>query len=424
MLDQKFIRENPEKIKKAIQDKGESVDFIKFLDLDKKRRNILKELEEKRSELNRSSEELARLKKENKDISEIYGNLKIMSKEIKNNEKEYRTIHTQWENLYHSIPNFPEDDVPIGKGEDDNITSNECGNIGYTKEGYDHHKIADKLGLLDFVSASKVTASAFPLYIGQAARLELALIMYMMEFHAGRGYTEMLPPFLVNRKAMFGTGQLPKLEEDMYLIEKDDLFLNPTAEVPVTNLLANSILEEDKLPLKYTAFTTCFRREAGSYGRETKGLQRMHQFNKVELVHIEKPENGRNSLDQLLDEAEQVLKNLDLPFRTRLLCTGEMSFATAITYDLEVWTSISKKFLEVSSVSYFRDFQARRINIKYRKQGSKPVFVHTLNGSGLATPRTMIAIFENYQDSDGSIVIPDVLRKYFNGAEKIGIPEM
>ncbi len=416
MLDVKYLKENFEKVKNAVKAKGENCDLDAFLDLDQKRKILLKSLEDKRSRLNAFSKEIS-AKKTQKD--EILTKSKELSQEIKTEEKIFSETDKKWKDSLMWIPNIPDDDVPLGKTEDQNETIFSWGDPGKKKEGSDHFKITADLKLLDFALAGKVSKSAFPLYTGNGAKLELALLMFMMELHSENGYRQILPPFLVNRSSMFGTGQLPKLEEDMYLIEKDDLFLNPTAEVPVTNLFSGEILDHESLPVKLCAYTACFRREAGSYGKETKGLLRMHQFNKVELVHLSKPENSRDSLEELLEEAQLVLKKLEIPFRTRKLCTGEMSFASAITYDIEAWAPVSKKYLEVSSVSLFRDFQSRRMNLRFRDKNGRVAFVHTLNGSGLATPRTMIAILENHQQENGKVSIPPILRKYFSGAETL-----
>lgn len=414
MLDLKYIRDNREYVKIAVASKGEKCDLDAFFEIDEARKLSLKMIENKRSRLNALSKEISAKKKNGQDL---LAESKKLSSEIKSDEKEFSEIDKKWKEALYWIPNVPDQDVPTGKSAEDNETVYSWGEPGSEKKGLDHFELSSKLKLLDFASAGKVSKSAFPLYTGNGARLELALIMFMMELHSENGYRELLPPYLVNRNAMFGTGQLPKLEEDMYLIEKDDLFLNPTAEVPVTNLFSQELLGYESLPVKICAYTTCFRREAGSYGKETKGLMRMHQFNKVELVHLSKPEESRNSLEELLEESQLVLKKLGIPFRTRKLCTGEMSFASAITYDLEAWAPVSKKYLEVSSVSLFRDFQSRRINIRFKNEEGKISFVHTLNGSALATPRTMIAILENYQQENGEVSVPTVLKKYFPGRE-------
>lgn len=413
MIDIKYLRNNTEKIDEEIKKKGEKINFTYFLETDKKRKEILTELEKKRSILNKKSKEIAKIKKEKKDAQNLYEEVKLLSNNIKMIEQNYKNINNQWKNLYNSIPNYPEDDIPEGENENDNITISTHGNCELIKNGLDHLQISKKYNLLDFNLAAKVSKSAFPLYIGAGARLESALISFMLKTHIENNYTELIPPYLVNRNSCFGTGQLPKMEDDLYLIESEDIFLNPTAEVPVTNLYRDSIINVENFPIKYCALTTCFRKEAGSYGKLTKGLLRMHQFNKVELVHIVRAENGRQSLKELLAQSELILKKLKLPYRVRLLCKKEMSFASAITYDIEVWSPISRKFLEVSSVSYFRDFQSRRINIKYKKDKTS-LYAHTLNGSALATPRTMIAILENNIQEDGRIKIPEVLLPYFH----------
>lgn len=423
MLDLKFIRENPQIVAQAIKDKQEKVDFNKFLDLDEQRRNFLQQLESKRRQLNQLSTSMAKFKKKGESTDQIHNQLKDLSQEIKQIEQSYKKVYDQWEKLYHFIPNIPEQDTPLGSSEQDNRTIKIWGEVEKSKQGLDYHQICEKLHLVNWHSASIISQSSFPLYQGDGARLEMALIMFMLDLHTKHHYKQIIPPFLINRDSMFGTGQLPKMEEDSYVIEKDDLFLNPTAEVPVTNIFKGQIIPEQKLPVKLSAFTTCFRREAGSYGKETKGLLRMHQFNKVELVHLVKPEDGFNSLEQLLNQAELVLQQLKLPYRVRMLCRGDMTFASAVTYDLEVWAPISKKFLEVSSVSYFKDFQARRIGLKYQPENGSKQFIHTLNGSALATPRTMIAILEQYQQEDNLIMIPEVLLPYFSGQKVINSSE-
>jgi len=419
VLDQKFLRENPEIVVKAIKDKNETVDFDLFLKLDSKRRALIQKMEEAKQRRNRLSKEIASKRKEGDDAADLMVSTRKLSNEIKGLEKELKTFEEEIREVLVRIPNIPHSSVPVGE------EANSVVKEGGEKREFDftplpHWELGSALDILDFPSASKVAGSNFPSYKGAGARLERALINFMLDFSTKRGYTEIFPPFLANRNSMFATGQLPKLEDDMYLIEEDDLFLNPTAEVPVTNIHREQILRSDELPIKYAAYTACFRREAGSYGADTKGLLRVHQFNKVELVKFAAPESSYEELDQMLDDVCAVLDALEIPYRVSLLCTGELSFASAKTYDVEAWAPALERYLEVSSVSNFEDFQARRAEIRFRRAtGQKAEFVHTLNGSAVATPRTFAAIIENYQRKDGTVTVPQVLVPYV-GVEQIG----
>ncbi len=415
MLDLKFIRENLDLVKKAIKDKGESVDVDRLIELDKKRREILREVEELKHQRNVTSQEIARLKREGKDAQDLILQMREVGEKIKQLDEQVKSVESEIYNLQIWIPNIPHPSVPVGTSEKDNVEVKRWGEPPEMDFGpRPHWELAEKLGIIDFSRGSKVAGSFFVNFKGLGAKLERALINFMLDLHIEKhGYTEVFPPFVSNRDCMFGTGQLPKLEEDMYLVEKDDLFLIPTAEVPVTNLHRDEILQEKDLPIYYTAYTPCFRREAGSYGRDTRGLVRIHQFDKVEMVKFVKPENSYDELETLLVDAEEVLQLLNLPYRVVKLNTSDLSFAAAKCYDIEVWAPGVQKWLEVSSCSNYEDFQARRANIRFRREATGKVeYVHTLNGSGLALPRTVIAIIENYQTDEGTVVIPEVIREY------------
>ncbi|MBN1560940.1 serine--tRNA ligase [candidate division KSB1 bacterium] len=413
MLDLKYIRENVDVVRKAIAHKREKADVDALLDLDIKRRTIIGEVESARAEQNRATLKIAEMKKAGKETTVAIADMRRLAEEIKQQDDELKVIEDQIYQLLIRIPNIPHESVPVG-GEGDNVVLKTWGDPAADFQPLPHYEIAERLGIIDFARASRMSGSFFVSYRGLGARLERALINFMIELHVDKhGYTEILPPFVTKREAMFGTGQLPKLEEDMYRCEIDDLFLIPTAEVPVTNLHREEMLNGDDLPIKYTAYTPCFRREAGAYGKETRGLVRIHQFDKVEMVKFVKPENSWDELESLLQNAEDVLQALELPYRVLTLATGDLSFAAAKCYDIEVYAKGIEKWLEVSSCSNFGDFQARRANIRFRRQrGAKPEYVHTLNGSGLALPRTVIAILENYQTDEGTIKVPTVLQKY------------
>ncbi len=422
MLDIKFIRKNIELVKKCIIAKGEKTNFDDIMNLDSQKRSLQFEYDQYKADQNRYSKEIPQYKKDGKDVSYLISELQDTAKKVKEISEKLSNISAKLDSELLKIPNIFDETVPIGKSDEDNIVIKKWGEKpGFDFVPLDHIELAEKLQLIDFKRAAKITGSGFVCYTNKGANLERALINFMLDFHQkNHGYQEIFPPFLANRKTMTGTGQLPKLEEDMYRIKQDDFFLIPTAEVPVTNFYQDEILDESELPIKYVAYTPCYRREAGSYGKETKGLQRIHQFNKVELVQFVKPENSEYALQEILSNAVAILRSLKLPYRIRQLCSGDLSFAAYKCYDLEVWSAGLKKYLEVSSCSNYIDFQARRANIRYRsKIGRKLNFVHTLNGSGLATPRTMIAILENYQTRTGEIVVPEHLRQYLGDIEII-----
>lgn len=415
MLDLKFIRENPEDVKRAIELKGEKDQVDEILKLDERRRELIKKGDALKARRNDVTEEIANLKKQGKDASELIEEMKKVSDEIKAIDSELKRVELELENLLLWIPNIPHESVPIGKDASDNLVVRYWGEIQeFDFEIKDHLTLGKRLGIIDFERGAKLTGSGFPLYIGKGATLERALINFMLDLHIQKhGYVEVFPPFLVNEASMRGTGQIPKLKEDMYYCPEDDLYLIPTAEVPVTNIHRDEILDISELPKKYVAYSACFRREAGSWGRETRGFLRVHQFNKVELVKFTTPETSYDELEALVRDAEEVLQLLNIPYRVVLLCTGDMSFSSAKTYDIEVWSPGERKWLEASSCSNFEDFQARRMNIRFKRdKKSKPEFVHTLNGSGLATSRLMVALLENYQTPEGKVIVPKVLHKY------------
>lgn len=414
MLDLKFIRENPELVRKNIELKGENANIDFLLELDENRRKIIAEVERLKHHRNVVSNEIARLKKEKQDATAKIEEMRVVSDQIKAMDDELREIETKIRAELLKIPNMLHQSVPAGKDSNDNVVVRAWG-IPLEKDVPDHIQISKALNILDFERGAKVTGSGFAYYIGKGAALERALITYMLEKHIyEHNYLEMLPPLVVNENAMIGTGQIPKLADDMYYIDKDELYLIPTAEVPVTNYHSNEVLNIEDLPKKFVAYTPCFRREAGSYGKETKGFLRVHQFNKVELVKYTTPETSYEELELLTKDAESILQDLNIPYRVVLLCSGDTSFSSAKTYDIEVWSPAEKKWLEVSSCSNFEDFQARRANIRFKRTpNDKPEFVHTLNGSGLATSRLIVALLENYYNpEDGSVTIPEVLRQY------------
>ncbi|HKZ21975.1 MAG TPA: serine--tRNA ligase [candidate division Zixibacteria bacterium] len=422
MLDLKFIRENPDKVREAIQNKKEKLDLDIILNLDEQRRKILLEAESLKQKRNEYSKIIAQMKKEGKNTDKEIAQMKTVSDKITVLDQNLRDVEQQLEQWLLRVPNVPHPSVPVGQNESANKLVKEWGEIKkFDFKPLPHWELGQILGILDLERASKISGSGFIVFTGKGALLERALINFMLDLHTQKhGYREIFPPFLVNRDSMTGTGQLPKLEEDMYQLKNDDYFLIPTAEVPVTNLHRDEILKAEGLPIYYTAYTACFRREAGAYGKETKGMIRVHQFDKVELVKIVEPQNSYDELEKLLQNAEEVLQLLGLPYRVRLLCTGDLSFAAAKCYDIEVWAPGVEKYLEVSSNSNFEDFQARRMEIKYKPTpNSKPEFVHTLNGSGVALPRTVIGILENYQTAKGTVVIPEVLRPYMHGLSEL-----
>jgi seryl-tRNA synthetase len=423
MLDIKYLRANFEEVKNRLQDRGEDLsDFEKFEELDVKRRGLLVETENLKSKRNEVSQNIAQMKKNKENADDLIVEMREVGVMIKKLDEELKEVEGNLDRLMLSIPNIPHESVPVGATEDDNVEDRKWGEVrSFGFEAKPHWDLATELGILDFERASKVTGSRFVFYKGLGARLERALINFMMDLHMDEhGYEEMLPPYMVNRESMTGTGQLPKFEEDAFLIESEDYFLIPTAEVPVTNYHRDEILANDELPIAYTAFSACFRSEAGSAGRDTRGLIRQHQFNKVELVRFVRPEESYEELEKLTGHAEKVLQLLNLPYRVLSMCTADLGFTAAKKYDIEVWIPSYGTYREISSCSNFEAFQARRANIRFRREpGAKPEHVHTLNGSGLALGRTVAAILENYQQEDGSIIIPEVLRPYMGGLEVI-----
>jgi len=424
MLDIKLIREKPEWVKERLRTRGEDYPIEEILSIDKKRRELIQRVENLRHIRREKSEKIGRLKKEGKkeEAESLSKEVKSLGNELRELEKELREVEEELKQRLSLIPNIPHKSVPVGKDETENVVVKRWGDLPeFDFEPKPHWEIGEALGILDFERASKITGSRFVVYWNEGALLERALINFMLDLHIKKhGYKEVLPPFIVNERALFGTGQLPKFKEDLFKLEEWDYYLVPTAEVPVTNIHQNEILPEEVLPLYYTAYTPCFRSEAGSYGKDVRGIIRQHQFNKVELVKFVLPETSYDELESLLLDAEEVLQLLGLPYRVVVLCTGDLGFGAAKTYDIEVWAPGQNRFVEISSCSNFEDFQARRANIRYRpKGGGKPRFVHTLNGSGLAVGRTVMAILENYQQEDGSVIIPEVLRPYMNGLEVI-----
>jgi len=423
MLDPKFVRENLDIVKRALKNRNSDLDMDGFVSLDNKRREIIQEVEDLKRLKNEASKKIGEIIKNRGDVEAAKKEVNAISEKIEKLDVELGDIEKKYKDLLDIIPNVPHESVPVGKSAADNKIVKENGAIPkFSFDPRDHLAIGSLHGLFDFERAAKISGSGFPLYTGEGARLERSLISFMLDIHTKEhGYKEIFPPFLVNRKSMRGTGQLPKLEEDMYHISEEDLFLVPTAEVPLTNIHADEVLEEKDLPVYYTAYTACFRREAGSYGKDTKGLTRVHQFDKVELVKFTRPEDSLDELEKLLANAETILQRLELPYRILLLSTADMSFAAHKCYDIELWAPGSKKWLEVSSCSVFGDFQARRANIKYQPSDrvKKPRFVHTLNGSGVALARLVIALLEIHQKEDGSVAVPKALRPYF-GSETIG----
>ncbi|PCT62842.1 serine--tRNA ligase [Listeria monocytogenes] len=427
MLDVKLLRNNFDEVKQKLQNRGEDLgEFEKFGELDKRRRTLIVETEALKSQRNEVSQEIAKLKREKQDADAKIEEMRVVGDRIKTLDIELREIHEKLDMILMSIPNIPHESTPVGESEDDNVEIRKWGEVrAFDFEPKAHWDLGTDLDILDFENAAKVTGSRFVFYKKLGARLERALINFMMDLHSNEhGYEEMLPPYMVNRASMTGTGQLPKFEEDAFLIEAEDYFLIPTAEVPVTNYHREDILKAEDLPRKYTAFSACFRSEAGSAGRDTRGLIRQHQFNKVELVQFVKPEDSYVALEKLTGNAEEVLRRLELPYRVLSMCTADLGFTAAKKYDLEVWIPSYNSYREISSCSNFESFQARRANIRFRREpGSKPEYVHTLNGSGLALGRTVAAILENYQDADGSVRIPKVLQGYMGGIEKIELPK-
>ena len=425
MLNIKLVRENPELVSEALRKRGEDTSSLnKILDIENRRRDLLKDVEEMRQKRNIISQQIGRLKKEGQDASSVMAEAKMLSDDMASSEESLRNLETQVRDILLLIPNIPDASVPVGKDETENVEERTWGDIRqFDFEPKNHWDIGEDLDILDFERAGKIAGARFVIYKGGGARLERALINFMLDLHTGEhGYTEILPPVLVNRDAMTGTGQLPKFEDDLFKLDESDAkgyLLIRTAEVPVTNIYREEILRDNDLPIYHTAYTPCFRREAGSYGKDTRGLIRQHQFNKVELVKFVKPENSYDELESLTKNAEEVLKRLGLPYRVVTLCTGDIGFSAAKTYDLEVWFPAQGKYREISSCSNFVDFQARRADIRFKTEGQKGTeFIHTLNGSGLAVGRTLAAILENFQEKDGSVIIPEVIIPYM-GMDKI-----
>lgn len=416
MLDIKVIREDYEGVKKSVESRGKG-DFglPAVKELDEKRRSLLSVVEQMKNKQSVTSKEIPKLKKEGKDTSEVMAEMKKLSGEIKKLDEELGEIEERLRLAILNIPNTPAADVPVGQDDSDNIEVRRNGTPAeFDFEAKAHWDIGEELDILDFERASKISGTRFTIYKGAGARLERSVINFMLDLHTEEhGYKEILPPFMVNREAMTGTGQLPKFEDDMFHIPAKDFFLIPTAEVPLTNMLDKEILSEDEFPIYYTAYTPCFRKEAGSAGRDTRGLIRQHQFQKVEMVKFVKPEDSYKELESLTDNAEDVLRKLEIPYRVVVLSTGDLGFSSAKTYDVEVWMPSYGRYVEISSCSNFESFQARRGSIRFRPADKgKLQFVHTLNGSGLAVGRTVAAILENYQQADGSVKIPEVLQKY------------
>lgn len=413
MLDIKRIRTNKEEVIESLNSRFGNYNIDKVLELDEKRREIIFEVENKKARQNEVSKQVPKLKKDGVDVSDLFKEMKALSDEIKELDVKVKDLDEEIRKELLSIPNTPNKDIPIGRSDEDNVEIRKF--LEPKKFDFEvkaHWDLGVDLDILDFERAVKISGSRFSVFKGLGAKLERALINFMLDLHSGQGYEEVGVPVLINRNSMYGTGQLPKFEDDMFYVPSKDLFLAPTAEVPVTNLLANEILEFEKLPTYYTAFTYCFRQEAGSAGRDTRGLIRNHQFDKVEMVKFVNPENSYDELEKLTNDAEEILKLLEIPYRVVCLCTGDIGFTSAKTYDIEVWMPSYGRYVEISSCSNFEDFQARRANIRYRDTDGKVKFVHTLNGSGLAVGRTFAAVLENYQREDGSIEIPYVLRKY------------
>ncbi|WP_455653960.1 serine--tRNA ligase [Phascolarctobacterium faecium] len=425
MLDMKFVRENPELVMDAMRKRNANVNLDEFLELEKKRRELTLQVEALKSQRNAASQEIGKMKKAGENADAQMAEVRALGDKIAEDDKELKDIEARLKEILMTIPNMPAADTPVGSSDADNPvvrTWREPAKFAFEPQA--HWDIGEKLNILDVERAGKVSGARFTFYRGLGSRLERSVINFFLDIHTGEnGYTEFFPPFIVNKDSMQGTGQLPKFAEDMFKLEGLDYYLIPTAEVPITNLHRDEILSGDDLPLYYTAYSACFRAEAGSAGRDTRGLIRQHQFNKVELVKFTKPEDSWDELEKLTANAEKVLQLLELPYRVVRLCTGDIGFSSAATYDLEVWLPAANCYREISSCSNFLDFQARRANIRFRRDTkSKPEFVHTLNGSGVAVGRTVAAILENYQQADGSVIVPKVLRPYM-GCDVIEAPK-
>ena len=422
MLEIKFVRQNIVRVQEALLNRGVVVDLQLFQNVESKRRSVLLEIEALRHRRNVVSDQIAEMKKKNMDSTVLVSEMREVSARIKELDKLLSEYDEEINHKLLELPNLPHETVPVGKDSSANPVVNQVGSPSvFEFEPKPHYDLGESLKIFDFERASKITGARFPLYFGAGAKLERALINFMLDLHTdGHGYKEVLPPFIVNRDSLMHTGQLPKFEQDLFKLEGWDYYMIPTAEVPVTNIHQGEILDEDQLPLLYCAYTPCFRSEAGSYGKDTRGLIRQHQFNKVELVKFTTPETSYAELEKLLKNAETILSRLELPYQIVCLCTGDLGFSAAKTYDLEVWMPAQNVYREISSCSNFEDFQARRGNIKFKRTGKKGTeLVHTLNGSGLAVGRTVAAILENNQQADGSVVIPKALRSYMNGKDVI-----
>lgn len=422
MLELKYLRENTDRVRQKIRERGQSYDLDGLLDLALEHRHLNVELDELKRRRNTASDEIGRLKGQQKPTDGLLADMKMVSEKIRRLDERMRSLDEQLQDRLLYLPNLAHDSVPVGKDEKENQEIKQWGSRpSFEFAPRSHWEIGEKMGILDFERAARVTGARFVFYKGWGARMERALMNFMLDLHVREhGYEEILPPFIVNRASMIGTGQLPKFEEDLFRLRDEDYFLIPTAEVPVTNFHRDEVLDGERLPLSYAAHTPCFRREAGSYGKDTRGLIRQHQFNKVELVKFVQAERSYEELERLLQDAETVLQRLGLHYRVMVLCTGDTGFSSAKTYDIEVWLPGQSLFREISSCSNFESFQARRAGIRYRvKGGKKTEYVHTLNGSGLAVGRTLVAILENYQQKDGSVVIPEVLRPYMGGVGEI-----
>lgn len=414
MLDVKILRNEPDRIREALKKRYNDLDITPAIELDKKRRELLTDVENKKAKQNAITKQIPAMKKAGEDTAPIFKEMKELSNEIKADDEKVRAIDEELRNFMLRIPNIPNESCPVGKDDTENIEMRRNGTPReFDFEPKAHWDIGTNLDILDFERGTKIAGTRFTVYKGLGARLERAVIQYFLNTHTDRGYTEIFPPFMVNRASMTGTGQLPKFEEDAFKVQNNGFFLIPTAEVPVTNLHRDEILDGTKLPIRYCAYSACFRAEAGSAGRDTRGIIRQHQFNKVEMVHFSKPEDSYNDLERLTNDAEILLQGLGLPYRVVCLTTGDLGFSSAKTYDLEVWMPSYNRYVEISSCSNFEDYQARRANIRYKDNPKdKAQFVHTLNGSGLAVGRTVAAILENFQNEDGTVTIPEALVPY------------
>jgi seryl-tRNA synthetase len=421
MLDPRYVRDNVEAVKEALKKRGYDFPLQEFLSIDEKRMAVMRETEELRNRRNVVSEEIGRLKRQKADAAAQLEEMKGVSDRIKSLDDALRGLEEETKSLLLTIPNVPNESVPVGRDETENVEISTWGSPRvFDFEPLNHWDIAETLDIIDFDRASKIAGARFSLMKGPGARLERSLMNFMLDLNTSKGYREVFPPVLVNRESMTGTGQLPKFEAELFRVADPELYLIPTAEVPVTNIHRDEIVKETDLPIYYTAYTPCFRREAGSYGKDTRGLIRQHQFNKVEMVKFVRPEDSYAELEKLTHDAGDILERLGLPYRVVALCTGDLGFSSAKTYDLEVWLPGQSRYREISSCSNFGDFQARRANIRFKREGKKGTeFVHTLNGSGLAIGRTLVAVLENYQQKDGSVIVPEALRPYM-GTERIG----